>query len=144
VSCAIPLRFSPHHHADCPRVRACPQIDKGDVRFVIHHSISKTLDGYYQSVLLASLTHAVPGFTDGAWFAPTLRETGRAGRDGEQASCVLFYRAMDVSRMAGLTMGEAEGQRKLDDMVSFAQDLRTCRKMWVPRRSAFPVLHREC
>lgn len=57
------------------------------------------------------------------------RETGRAGRDGEEASCVLFYRAMDVSRMAGLTMGEAEGQRKLDDMVGFAQDLHTCRKM---------------
>ncbi|CED83625.1 atp-dependent dna helicase [Phaffia rhodozyma] len=79
-------------------------IDKGNVRFVIHHTISKSLDGYYQ-------------------------ETGRAGRDGQDSSCVLYYRGQDVGRMSALICGERESQGKLYDMVAFAQDLETCRKI---------------
>jgi ATP-dependent DNA helicase RecQ len=46
-------------------------VDKPNVRFVFHHAISDSVDAYYQ-------------------------ELGRAGRDGEPAEAVLFYRPEDV------------------------------------------------
>ncbi|MBV9710226.1 MAG: RecQ family zinc-binding domain-containing protein, partial [Ktedonobacteraceae bacterium] len=47
-------------------------IDKPNVRFVFHYDISDSLDSYYQ-------------------------EIGRAGRDGEDAKAILFYRSEDLS-----------------------------------------------
>ncbi|KAI0366052.1 ATP-dependent DNA helicase [Pilatotrama ljubarskyi] len=83
-------------------------IDKGDVRFVLHHTVSKTIDGFYQ-------------------------ESGRAGRDGQDADCVLYYRPQDATRIAALTCGERQGQEKVLDMLRFASDLEECRKIQFAR-----------
>jgi bloom syndrome protein len=88
-------------------------IDKADVRFVIHHTMPKSLEGYYQ-------------------------ETGRAGRDGKPSGCYLYYGYQDTAVLRRF-IEDSEGgpevkqsqSAMLNRMVQFCENRSECRRVEV-------------
>ncbi|XP_066158509.1 ATP-dependent DNA helicase Q1-like [Euwallacea fornicatus] len=77
-------------------------IDKPDVRFVIHFSLPKSLESLYQ-------------------------ETGRAGRDGLKAHCILMYNLFDWLKAYAYTQNNKE-ENSITQVLKYCTDIHTCRR----------------
>ncbi|XP_066252671.1 ATP-dependent DNA helicase Q1-like [Euwallacea similis] len=77
-------------------------IDKSDVRFVIHFSLPKSLESLYQ-------------------------ETGRAGRNGLKAHCILMYNLFDWLKAYAYTQNTKE-ENSITQILKYCTDIQTCRR----------------
>lgn len=52
----------------------------------------------------------------------TLQESGRAGRDGESAKCIIFWRFNDLSRQSTMVFTEQTGLENLYGLIAYCLD----------------------
>ena len=101
-------------------------IDKSNVRFVIHHDVSKNIEGYYQ-------------------------ETGRAGRDGLRSDAILYYTIGDIMKLRRFALNEDDPQqaaiskRKLQLMQDYCEN-EGCRRQFLMQYfgEVFPAYCGSC
>ncbi|KAG5324084.1 RECQ1 helicase, partial [Pseudoatta argentina] len=78
-------------------------IDKPDVRFVIHHCVSKSMENFYQ-------------------------ESGRAGRDGKKSVCLVLYRLADIFKLSIMVFQDKVGLQNLYKVLAYCLDQTSCRR----------------